>query len=272
MRKIFDCFTYSNEAKLLEFRLLYLSEVCDYFVIVEAPITFTGHERECSASDILHRLPGAVSKKCRVINVGDMPRGTAIFQCNWEREYYQRNAILRGLKDLGKDDLALICDVDEIPSQDLLEKIRRNGLPSNTYGLSICMNMLSYRADNQQLLSSEKPVIWNAAKLVAGSAMARPETIRRSGNILPDTKIAGWHFSYMGGLSTIRQKINDFAHQEFNSDSYSRELESRISQNVDLFGRDLLYRHFAHDKLPSLLLEKQGFRDYFLPERPVVGF
>ena len=40
--KIYDCFIFNHEVELLEIRLNILDEYCDYFVITEGDITFSG--------------------------------------------------------------------------------------------------------------------------------------------------------------------------------------------------------------------------------------
>ena len=46
MPKIFDCFIYNNEIKLLDLRIKYLYNHVDYFVITEAEQTFQGQAKE----------------------------------------------------------------------------------------------------------------------------------------------------------------------------------------------------------------------------------
>ena len=40
--KIIDCFTFYNEAGMLEFRLKELNDIVDYFVLVESTRSFSG--------------------------------------------------------------------------------------------------------------------------------------------------------------------------------------------------------------------------------------
>ena len=45
-KKIFDCFKFFNEIELLHLRLMELSPVVDYFVLVESNKTHTGNPKE----------------------------------------------------------------------------------------------------------------------------------------------------------------------------------------------------------------------------------
>ena len=42
---IIDAFTFFNERELVELRIKYLNNLIDYFVIVEANVTYTGKEK-----------------------------------------------------------------------------------------------------------------------------------------------------------------------------------------------------------------------------------
>lgn len=50
----------------------------------------------------------------------------------------------------------------------------------------------------------------------------------------------GWHLSYFGDAHFIKNKLENFAHQEYNSDEYTniQKIEKRINNNNDLFDRD----------------------------------
>jgi hypothetical protein len=49
----------------------------------------------------------------------------------------------------------------------------------------------------------------------------------------------GWHFSYLGGVPAIRQKLQAFAHQEYNTSAMldSDRLRRLIEAGEDIFGR-----------------------------------
>ena len=55
--KLFDCFTYFNEEKMLEFRLEYLNSFVDYFVICESAFTFSGKPKDFTAQNVIDKMP-----------------------------------------------------------------------------------------------------------------------------------------------------------------------------------------------------------------------
>ncbi|MBP6313104.1 MAG: hypothetical protein KA408_12590, partial [Flavobacteriales bacterium] len=59
----------------------------------------------------------------------------------------------------------------------------------------------------------------------------------------------GWHFSYLGGVDRIIQKIESFAHAEYNEPKYKDRaaLEKAIAAGEDIFGRDFQYASIPID-------------------------
>ena len=50
--KIYDCFTYYNEADMVHIRFEELKDVVDYFVVVESSQTFTGKPKPFYFDDL----------------------------------------------------------------------------------------------------------------------------------------------------------------------------------------------------------------------------
>ena len=266
MSRVFDCFTYFNESTFLEFRLKYLMPVVDIFVIAESAFTFTGRKKEFSARAVCERQPAEVRKKIRLLELTDAPKGTASNACNWSREKYQRDALVRGMFDIEEDDLLIIADIDEVPDIKLLPivagKMRTGSFPSV---VNLSMHMFYYRADNQMIIN-DQPVIWTHPKLLFSSHLTTPDNIRCSSNNFESTNPVGWHFSYMGGSAQIKKKIMNFSHQEFNKEEILNKLGQNISDNTDIFSRSqFAYREADKDELPQLLMQEH-FKDFFFPE------
>ena len=97
--RIFDCFTFSNELDLLEFRLDLLSPVVDQFVIVEAPRTHSGLEKPLVFQENQRRFERHLDKITHVV-VDDLP---SPIPDRWVPEQFQRQAIVRGLGDADPD-------------------------------------------------------------------------------------------------------------------------------------------------------------------------
>ena len=48
-----------------------------------------------------------------------------------------------------------------------------------------------------------------------------------------------WHLSYFGDAKFIKNKLQEFSHQEYNNNFYTNEknIENKIKNNEDLFNR-----------------------------------
>lgn len=99
---IYDCFPFFNELDILEIRLNTLYDTVDYFVITEANKTHTGKEKEYIFEKNRERFAKFLDKVI-YIKVEDFPDLESSKKSSdgnkWLYENYQRDAIMRGLKD-----------------------------------------------------------------------------------------------------------------------------------------------------------------------------
>ena len=121
--KIIDCFTFYNELGLLKYRLDTLYDIVDNFILVEATTTHSGNPKELFYEKNKHLYQKYQDKIIHII-VDDMPKTTSTHI----PENFQRVCISRGFKNLNKDDILIISDLDEIPNPTLLEKLKIDGL------------------------------------------------------------------------------------------------------------------------------------------------
>ena len=107
--KIYDCFSYWDEDLLVDLRLNILKEYVDYFVIIEGNKTWQNNFKKLRFDIKKYKK---FKDKIIYIPVEDMPDG----ENPWIRENFQRNCIIRGLKESKPEDLIIISDADEIPN------------------------------------------------------------------------------------------------------------------------------------------------------------
>ena len=205
----YDCFTFINELDILEIRLKTMAEVIDTFVIVEAPWTFQGASKPLYFNDnrrrFRHYLP-----RIRHIVVEDL----MAYDNPWHREYYQRNALRRGLMDAAPDDMVFISDADEIlrPAA-VLEADRRAVfcfLRMNHY-----YYRLNWKVARPWMKSYCAP--WSFLREIRN--LSAPRTFEAeflvqhgmdpAAHILED---CGWHFAWTGGIPMIMYKLGAYAH------------------------------------------------------------
>jgi len=235
---IVDCFTFYNELELLNYRLNVLNHVVDYFVIVEAAHTHVGMEKSLFFNDHKFLFENFMNKIIHVV-VDDFPHKhpNINIQNNdqWKNENYQRECISRGLDKINfnDNDLIVVSDLDEISNPNTLLELKANGICEGVNTLE--MDFYYYNLHSR---FAEK---WDRVRIIShksfkDSGVTCQNLREMYGNCIQN---GGWHLSYFGDSSFIKNKIVNFGHQEFNNDNYTdiNKIEERIKNSDDLYGR-----------------------------------
>jgi beta-1,4-mannosyl-glycoprotein beta-1,4-N-acetylglucosaminyltransferase len=241
--KIYDCFTYYNEADMVHIRFEELKDVVDYFVVVESSQTFTGKPKPFYFDD----LPDWVDKwKEKIIRIKvDFPEE---LETSWEREFFQRNAIAQIIDKLDDSDVVIISDADEIVKSSLLENITEFRIPARIDVKQYFWNF-NWRVP-PHCDQGARPVICAKHNLKKNT----PQELR--GMTLPVIPDGGWHFSFFGESDKIKNKIESFAHTEYDSEEYknSEAILYRIKNGIDPFDRFPLKYYWVDGSYPRCIL------------------
>lgn len=234
--KLYDCFLYNGEKKMLQFRLAELSDVVDKFIILESEYTFRGDKKATTFS-----ITDYSKFADKIVYVKDSSTPVADA---WGNETRQRRLLKEGFRNLEvmSNDIVMLSDVDEIPDPNTLKEFKTNGLQGMR---SFFHNFYYY---NFKCRNSKK---WVGT--VIGDVQSYMqlfnfdfERVRQSRWSLPligqqdDYTSGGWHFSYFGDIDYIVNKLNSFSHQEYNTDYYKdkERIRTLIESGKDLFSRD----------------------------------
>lgn len=245
--KVFDCFTFFNELELLEFRLRFLNDHIDYFVIAESNLTHSGQEKPYLFEKSKKRFEPWQQKiiyiPCRQsaeglsfeADVKTYSPGNA----SWKLENGQRNALLQISEKISDEDIVMVSDLDEIPDPSVIKK---TNLANGPKALSQLFHYYFFNCQN-----TGRDRWWNGTIISSGAAFKSitPQGLRDKRNEYPAIKNAGWHFSYLGGIESIKHKIRSFAHTEYNKDEYLQDdfILNAIENGHDIFKRpDVTYR------------------------------
>lgn len=246
---IYDCFPFFNELDILEIRLNTLYDTVDYFVITEADRTHTGKEKEYVFEKHKDRFSRFLDKII-YIKVDDFPsleQSTASSDGNkWLYENYQRDAIMRGLKDCKPDDIIITSDCDEIPNPDVIKKYKRGictmmqlrfAFSYNSLYITIPFGKGAKICRYKDLLNPKCKIKEKDKKYCPYSQYGLPTYLRfvRGKRI----KNGGWHFSYIGSVDDIKYKMNSIAEQQVNAakTNTDEDLEQKIKSNQDILER-----------------------------------
>ena len=236
MPKIYDCFSVDGE-EVLDLRLRLLWDVVDWFVIGEAEITHAGQPKTLRFDKA--RYAWAMPK------IRYLPMDNAVFaQCrdNWARENWQRIRLIDGCADAAPSDVVMVSDVDEIPDPGKVAGA------ANHPGAGI-------RVFEQLLFYFYGDYLCTTAPLWKGTRAATAATLKRftlqdirtgdkeTGLSLSPAPWGGWHFSYLGGIDRIFEKIGRTVHTEVNVPRFTdrAQIVKRIAAGEDIFFRGARY-------------------------------
>lgn len=235
---IFDGFTFFNEIDMLELRLETMWDYVDKFIIVESRKSFTNIDKELNYEknkDKFKKYWG----KIEYIVIDEFPT-----ECKnaWDREHYQRDAIYQGIKNASPNDILLISDVDEIISpygvrraEKILKKKPQEVLRLELLNCWYFLNYVDYK-----LFFLGAPVAYTFGKKDNANKNLLPQAAR-DWKKCENVQCAGWHFTYMGGMDIIKNKIRSFSHQEYNTDEWldDERIMEMIKSGKDLFNREI---------------------------------
>ncbi len=242
--KIYDCFMYNNEKLILDLRLNYLDKYVEKFILVESKYDHQGNIKKnfFKIKDFLR-----YEKKIIHLHVNQFPSNIS----NWERENYQRNYILNALEDLSDEDFVMISDVDEIPNLENLNDI------SKYKYTAFKQKNFTYKFN---LMNKTFPY-WYGTKMCKKKHLKNPQWLRKQKvkrfSLIRFFKInwniiynGGWHFTFLMKPDEIQNKIKSYAHAEFNIDEFTnlKNIEKKIRNNEDIFGRNQYYEKIEIDK------------------------
>jgi beta-1,4-mannosyl-glycoprotein beta-1,4-N-acetylglucosaminyltransferase len=253
--KIYDCFTFFNEVELLNFRLEYLSDIVDYFIITEGKTTFSGKDKPQNFSfDIIKNE--AVKNKIRYyyVDFDDAAYiNPPIYQefenetkC-WQREEYQRDYLFNGLFDANEDDIVLITDIDEIPSENALRVIKKENHILDSFSIA------SLEMDHFYSSILNRTQFWYHPKIVKFKKINKRFSAIRLSQHEMLVKGAGWHFTSFGGKDRLVTKINSFSH-----------ISASKEENVKKILEQIKKENFTEDSYDTSLLPDLIFSNEYV--------
>tara|TARA_Y100000294_G_scaffold176760_1_gene200114 strand:- start:470 stop:1285 length:816 start_codon:yes stop_codon:yes gene_type:complete len=267
--KIYDCFSYLDEDLLLDLRLNILDEYVDYFVIVEGNKTWQNNPKELKFN--IQKF-SKFKNKIIYIPVNDLPDG----QDPYLRENFQRNSLIKGIKDSNEDDFIIISDLDEIPNPKVFSNFRKE------------MRFAVFKQNHYYYkfnLRSQKNPFWRGSRICVKKYLKSPQWLRdlkfkkrpfwridkfRLNNIIEN---GGWHFCNLKTPEYLLYKYQNLCETNdpinFNEKIDEKylsinEINKRIISGDDIIGRDDNFKKTElNESFPSYLINNQNlFKDW----------
>ena len=264
--KIIDSFIFYNEMTLLKYRLNLLYDIVDYFIIVESTHTFMGNEKKLFFQENKQNYEKFLDKIIHIV-VKDFPFKHPFINIRknqqWINENYQRKQIQKGIKkiNMNMEDVIIVSDLDEIPNPLLLKKIKNEEIKIGIARLE--MDFYYYNLYSKFENKWCKAIMFTYLKQQKYKFDYNfPRNDIEAGCI----KDAGWHLSYFGDSNFIKNKITEFAHQEYNNKKFNNisKIEDKIKKNQDLFNRKYKMNSIPLEKNTNLPIDYDKYlNDFF---------
>ena len=242
MMNIYDAFMYFDEDILLDLRLNTLDKFVKKFVITEATYTHNGKKKKLNfdidkfkkfKDKIIYIVVDEQPKNIKKLSSKDSKEkyGEKLILNGMARDYFQRDSLLKGLKEADREDLILISDLD-IPN---LENINLNNIKNEI--IIFEQKILYYKLN---LLYED--FTWQGTRAIKYKNLVSPQWLRNiKGKNYPkwrlDTffskkkysnlvfvKNGGWHFTCLKTPEQLEKKLLNYAHH------YEYEVSNKYSK------------------------------------------
>ena len=250
---------FNNENDLLEIRLNILNNYVDYFVIIESSETHSGLKKK-----LVFDIKNYPEFKDKIIYgvINKFPHNLTA----WQKENYQRNYISKFLDSANSEDFIMISDLDEIPNL-----TNTNFLDYKEKVIIFEQRLFFYKLNYGEIKAS-----WHGTRCAKKKNLKSPQWIRNlkthkrynfyridkkyfSKNYEDSSKIienGGWHFTWLGNINFIKEKLKSFAHTELNNFSF----------NNDEFISNCIKNLRPIEKKQKINLKKLPLNEKYLPE------
>lgn len=260
--RVYDTFLFNDELDLLKLRLHWLSDVVDFFVVVESRRTLSGKSKPLHFWENRKLFQPFLHKIIHLeVPVNDLPE--------WEYEFYQRNFIKQGLQNCDDNDIVFISDADEIIN---IKEILQNHSSKLPALIELPMYYYFTNLKTNQTFFVNLAAPWGFIKNLDLGFRYRDYPAYTQSVIKADTAITGWHFSYLYGnnIEPYQKKIKAFSHQEYNTPYFlnAQRIKKCIQFAVDLFERPFMTLTVDNKSIQLIqsYLEKANLNVYY--QRP----
>tara|TARA_Y100000768_G_C23898747_1_gene643966 strand:+ start:182 stop:1066 length:885 start_codon:yes stop_codon:yes gene_type:complete len=256
--KIFDCTTYFEEDLMMDLRFNILNNFVDKFVVCEARFTHSGNKKEIrfdpnNFKKFKDKITHIVVENDPVDQSTEKKLDSGEKRSNSIRRIeFQRNEILRGLKEAEENDYIIYSDNDEIPN---LENFNYSKNKSKIilfkqnlyyYKFNLAYPKLDWYGSKSCKKKDLKSISW------LRNIKTKKYNFLRIDTFFSNTKYVnlrivengGWHFTNLKTPEQLYQKyINDEMHSEFeNKEENIEDIKKKINQKY------VNYNHFADSK------------------------
>jgi beta-1,4-mannosyl-glycoprotein beta-1,4-N-acetylglucosaminyltransferase len=263
--KIYDGFIFFNELDLLDIRLNVLNDVVDYFILVEASVTHQGtpkpfifEENKDKFSKFLDKIiyikvsnipdsfttlpkinPTNFKEQCFANIFNDISK-TSLFnrfdsnQMGFGRDFFQKECVKLGMENAQEEDILISSDIDEIPNPEYISRLNEFFEPDQLYTFNqthYCyyLNMIHYSHIDNTRYNREINTNWKGSRMGIWKLLKNYSLNELRAQDNNDIVDGGWHFSWMGGIDRVKNKLKSYSHQENNQTHIVESIDQMLN-------------------------------------------
>lgn len=260
-RKIYDLFMVNSELDWLEIRLHEMNTEVDYFVILEAPTTFTGLAKNLTFQENRHKFSAFEDKIIHhiltdapaPISNASLPGSREYEQNAWIQEKFQRDAMFTQVfphlaheQKPAEGDVILVSDIDEVIRPASLQVLRNCQFPIIlTLRSQFYYYSFQFRHRGEQWRHPQATFYRGLDNTI------KPHSLRsrHAGHVHVDERDAGnvgdlwnaaWHCSScFSTIREMRRKMESFSHTNLNKGEFrmAGRIVDRVGRGKDLWDR-----------------------------------
>jgi beta-1,4-mannosyl-glycoprotein beta-1,4-N-acetylglucosaminyltransferase len=222
--QIYDCFPFFNELELLEVRLNELYDHVDKFVIVECTESYRGKPKPLHYAENKHCFEKFADKIIHIVVSEHFENENP-----WKREHFQRQQIMRGLKNCHNSDIIFLSDLDEIVKANRIKEIT-DLITSAQVQAVLCRQKMYCGFINRYrgiwpgtVCASYREFKKRSIKKIRRLRNNTPRALRKAR--ISKTfcmQDAGWHFNSMGGTARFITKLESFSHKNLDVPGFDK--------------------------------------------------
>jgi len=247
LNKLIDCFKFFNELDLLEIRLNSLAPYVERFVLSECPVTQTGLPKPMYFAENRERF-----KDFNITHLVANDYEKYRDENAWIMEHYQRENLMNGIQNVDPETMILISDLDEIPDLESYDGVTEGVFRQRLY---------YYHLNTYTRTSNWKGTVAICRKNITTLTNLRNRRWKMN------SIARGWHFSHLGSIEHIVNKITSCAHKEFNTPEVKERVPDNVKNLLDPYNRNTRKLSIGMPSGPKWLLDnKEKYEHLFYKE------
>lgn len=221
----YEALIFNDELELLEARLRETCDVVDGYILIEAPMTFTGKPKPMHYAENVEQFVQWNEK------IHHVPVDLPVRDGAWACERAQRNALHRVLDEMDGEDIVLLCDADELVSarawQNFDPSDGTHVLPMRQQYFTLTWATPNHPPPNGGVMARSRFAYRRDIGLAASWA---------DGQYGLQVADAGWHLSCLGGPDRLCAKLQSFSHTELSDPAWANveNCARMIREGIDI--------------------------------------